>query len=448
MCLADPRADHFNDNIDEAHFPSSKSHHSHNTIEDNTNDQTLPAPTTPPSTLTLPTSPPLSLPPPLYHPSHLVPVPHSSVKGFSAYIDDRPNFNGSAIYVLGIVLKNQWKTPLYGKVIYLSGFSTCLGPSKPKLCCGPDCNRYIHYTTYDTLYHIFQLPPDKKNDLPTTIYLGHSQSCSDLSESIKIYNYRPKTKVTFGVCVQSPLYGDIAQKLVQFIEMNRILGAERITVYSMVKGLEKQTVLKSYQTEHLLDIIPWPKDFKKLNPVHYYGEVLAIHDCLYRNMYSVDYLVFIDLDELIVPRESSSWKEMIDSIKTTKPDVQSFMFLNTYFLDGYNNTKRDRTDLIKCEEVDYFTKMHRAVCEYVPGRRSKYIVQPTAVNSIDIHAIPSYNKLKTYVVPYKVGSMFHYRKKVTTDCNNQMLLYDPVMLKFEQKYLARNPRTCKTSKSR
>lgn len=369
--------------------------------------------------------------PPLYHPN-LVQVPQSTIKAYSAFVDDRPKFYGPAIYVLGIQLNKKWDTILYGKVVYANGSNICYGPSKVELPCGYKCNRYIHYTKYNTINHIFQLPHQiNYTNLPKAIYLSRQKMCSDLSSEIQIYHYRPENKEEFGVCIQSPMYGNIVDKLVQFIELHRILGATSITLYSMINDLDKEGLL---QSQHILDIIPWPKEFKRGYPVHYYGEILAIHDCLYRNMQRVKHLVFVDLDEVIIPRVANSWKNMLASLNDT--DTHGYLFLNTYFVENKSATKGviQKVNRTACD-MDYITKVYRVACKYNPHRRSKFIVDPSTVNNLDIHAIASSNHIKIVTVPYSVGSMFHYRTQVTKDCEDTNLIYDPVISKFEQRLI-------------
>ena len=63
--------------------------------------------------------------------------------------------------------------------------------------------------------------------------------------------------------------------------------------------------------------------------LHYYGELLLMHDCLYRNMYAAKYLVFVDMDELILPIQHNNWTSMMKEIDTS-PKIGAFVFLNTY----------------------------------------------------------------------------------------------------------------------
>lgn len=39
--------------------------------------------------------------------------------------------------------------------------------------------------------------------------------------------------------------------------------------------------------------------------IHYYGQIPALHDCVYRYMYQSQYLALQDVDELILPQSVS-----------------------------------------------------------------------------------------------------------------------------------------------
>ena len=367
---------------------------------------------------------------PLYRPS-IITVPQTSIKLYSAHIDNRTQFYGPAIYVLGIQLAKVWnKTELFGLVTYNINnryTSECIGPSIVSLPCGFKCNRFTHRTKYDTVNYIFKVHRLKINSLPTTISLSLNNNCSQLSQQIKIYNYQPTKMKTIGVCLQTPLYGNIATKtIVKFIEIHRILGVEKFTMYSQLSSdAKRDSVLQTYQSEGILELVPWSSEFKRFTPVHYYGEVLVIHDCLYRNMNYVKYLSFVDLDEVIVPRYTTSLLTMIESIK--KPATKVFFFHNTYYIENStaNNPQK--------EQIDYFTKIYRLACNYRIFRRSKVIVVPTAVNNVDIHGVylPVRKKGTMMHVPVSVGSLFHYRNQISSDCENRTLIYDPIMLQYK-----------------
>ncbi len=42
------------------------------------------------------------------------------------------------------------------------------------------------------------------------------------------------------------------------------------------------------------------------------NEVVPYNDCLYRNMYRYKYLALLDIDEVIVPKNTSGWAQMME----------------------------------------------------------------------------------------------------------------------------------------
>ena len=69
---------------------------------------------------------------------------------------------------------------------------------------------------------------------------------------------------------------------------------------------------------------------KQLNDAFYYAECLSVMDCLYRNMYRVEYLVFTDLDEIIVPQQHRNWREMMRALH--QENIATYQFLHSAIL--------------------------------------------------------------------------------------------------------------------
>ena len=50
-------------------------------------------------------------------------------------------------------------------------------------------------------------------------------------------------------------------------------------------------------------------------------------------MYKYNYIALLDVDEVIIPKNDSSWGEMINEIMRNKTTKSSYCFRNVYFLD-------------------------------------------------------------------------------------------------------------------
>ena len=79
--------------------------------------------------------------------------------------------------------------------------------------------------------------------------------------------------------------------------------------------------------------------YPALQAVHYYGQILAMNDCGYRQMYDSKYLLVQDLDEFVVPTVAKDWSSMLDNISEGNSTIQrdriaSYGFRNRFFGHG------------------------------------------------------------------------------------------------------------------
>ena len=354
----------------------------------------------------------------------LIPVPESESTILSAYYDNREQFYGPSIVLLGYQPLKSWNRPLYCTLYYSDGTVRCLS-SGTSVSLADSCNKYIRYTTKISVFHVCHLPDTV---VPVHVSLSASVECSRSSRKISIFNNHLKQSdmKDFGVCVQTPLYGgETLQNVYEFIEAHLLLGVSVFTLYSQT-GLHKLT--RSLETQYNnvdMDIIEWPSTFKRKNPVHYYGEILSIHDCLYRNMNRVKYLAFVDLDEVITPLKDSSWKEMIGR-QLDDNSTNGFVFNNVLMAtrNTISRTSIQEMQYDLCSSVKvpkYLQVLKRFACPYKHPRRSKVIVVPDKVSHLDIHSICYTKGYRKLVVPNDVGLVYHYRKFVPQDCKNRSL---------------------------
>ena len=55
--------------------------------------------------------------------------------------------------------------------------------------------------------------------------------------------------------------------------------------------------------------------YQKLNGRFWPQELLELNDCLYRSLYRHDYILIMDIDEMIMPQTVNNWHELIESIE-------------------------------------------------------------------------------------------------------------------------------------
>ena len=253
-------------------------------------------------------------------------------------------------------------------------------------------------------------------------------------------------RYNFLICF-SPLhrhFGD-ATLVVENLEMAQVLGAQHAVVYNTSITAGVDTVLRHYVRRGFLDVVSW-RDPPE--PVHYKAQMGAINDCLLRNLNSTDFIVFMDFDEMIVPRVHDSWSALVQAIqnsissdfvhrgnqlltmaggfvsrlaKKARGDtifnssnsqshiIGAFSFPSSVFLwDKATNLTNEELRFANRLHLSFLLKQRRTV--EIWQKRSKTIVNPRTVNIMGIHGVVSFlGEEKTLLVNESLGLLQHYR---------------------------------------
>ena len=189
------------------------------------------------------------------------------------------------------------------------------------------------------------LPEAYKHKVPSTVSLV-AQPCDKATNNIKVIYYparqRNETKHGFAVCVKGldyP-YQDMSNRLVEYMETMRSLGASKILMYQLQVHPNMTKVLKYYEQTGFLEYLPMSLSTKVSNLPNYrhlemslntysymLHEVIPYSDCLYRNMYRYQYVAVVDTDEVLMPLANfSNWHELMQYAETitTENDCKKF----------------------------------------------------------------------------------------------------------------------------
>ncbi|CAG5119302.1 unnamed protein product, partial [Candidula unifasciata] len=151
------------------------------------------------------------------------------------------------------------------------------------------------------------------------------QGCRPDFVSLTLYSNNTKESTNaFTVLYPQPRkYNITPYRIIQSIELNTVLGAQHVFIYNNNVSKETDIVLKEYEKDGVLTVLPWP--LPRESNAWYYAQHTAINDCVYRNRNSSAYVAIIDVDEFIMPVNTTSWPDMIEHIN------------NEYYGDTGNN---------------------------------------------------------------------------------------------------------------
>ncbi|KAH3736800.1 hypothetical protein DPMN_043373 [Dreissena polymorpha] len=171
--------------------------------------------------------------------------------------------------------------------------------------------------------------------------------------------------------------------LVQWIELNRLLGAEKFIVYNYSSASNIGIILDMYKQRNIIEVVQWPIP---VNDVHYFGQVAALQDCLYRNKHHSEFVVNEDVDEFIIPQKEniSTWAQLIDRL-----NGGAFIFRNSFYLMTSENKTFYNRSFAEMFHLSTLLMSRRERKLWLHKQRSKYIVRTSKATSLMIHEVPT-----------------------------------------------------------
>lgn len=201
------------------------------------------------------------------------------------------------------------------------------------------------------------LPPDRR-DLPVAAVSLVERPCARATNLLAVHGGDRAPVTTRGevaVCVKGLdfLHEDLSFRLVEWIELLLLLGAEHVYMYELQVHPNVRHVLQHYTDRGLVTVTPLTLPGAQPNlPAlqHLYlrkktthkrqMELVPYNDCLYRHMRHYRYLALLDVDEVIVPLLDHDWPSLLARLVplgeqgSGKPPRSSYHASNVYFLDS------------------------------------------------------------------------------------------------------------------
>uniref|UniRef100_A0A668AER6 Glycosyltransferase family 92 protein n=1 Tax=Myripristis murdjan TaxID=586833 RepID=A0A668AER6_9TELE len=203
--------------------------------------------------------------------------------------------------------------------------------------------------------------------------------------------------LNFTVCLTTMFnnYNNVLQ-FIQAVELYRLLGAQRVIVYKNSCSPAMEEVLRYYSSQvGLVEVLSWPVDahlnvssswLPSLSPgdLHYYGQIPANNDCVYRYMYQTRYLLMHDADEVILPTGSC--------VCLKHGENANYYFDNNVFPieEKETDTRFNRPEWAGLPGVNFLLHVLKEPdgSGYTTG---KLILNPRSVLQMEVHAVQLHN---------------------------------------------------------
>ncbi|XP_066560051.1 beta-1,4-galactosyltransferase galt-1 [Amia ocellicauda] len=277
--------------------------------------------------------------------------------------------------------------------------------------------------------------------------LGGDQDVSFLP----IHNSQPQPQTNafpydFTVCI-STMYGNFNNvlQLVQTIEMYKLLGVQKVAIYKNSCSPDTQRVLDFYHSTGLVDIIPWPitsyinvsggwRPSEFPGDLHYYGQLAALNDCVYRYMYKTKYVALNDIDEIILPLKHRTWNEMMEDLEQQYGPHTGFEFESHVFPQNINE-KSGRFHLQEWKDIPGVNVLEHIYRE--PNKAGvlnafKVIVNPRLVQEVTVHGFLNFD-YHSIRVQQNFARMYHIRRPQRHDLHQSDLIRDDHLWSYSEK---------------
>nr|XP_045601095.1 uncharacterized protein LOC123759891 [Procambarus clarkii] len=244
---------------------------------------------------------------------------------------------------------------------------------------------------------------------------------------------KEEVKNSFAVCIK-PLHFDYnnVNQMIEFLELNKILGVEHFTLYNHTIGKDVDCILRQYVEQGLVNILPWKLDIKSQKEIRTEGLFAALNDCLYRYMYQYRYILMIDLDEYVVPHANTSLPQLLRYLHT-KADARkigAISFQNSFFYLQWP----DDPSSASLPPLVTLRKTRRRQRFHPHKQRSKYIAVTPYVVEAGNHFVWEFLPGKgTLNVPNEVAFLHHYRvcEFGGDDCVRNPRITDTAMYRYK-----------------
>ncbi|KAK4877832.1 hypothetical protein RN001_010338 [Aquatica leii] len=295
-----------------------------------------------------------------------------------------------------------------------------------------DLSWHKEFGNYKTgIYQPYLIPckvPSEYHNLTVAAVSLVENVCDTASNALSVFYNKPvREKHDFAICVKGMdfLLEDISSVLTEWIEMMTLLGAHKIFLYNLHVHPNVSKVLKYYEDRGRVEVVPLTLPAGQPNTMfwqHIYlenqvmekfqGEIIPYNDCFYKHMYEYKYVVLVDIDEVIVPLNRSTWRELLSYLQQkVGTNYDSYNARNVYFFTDLLFSHKWFNDIP--EYMHILNHINRDPKIVQPGYNIKSFHNTETVLSLHNHFPVEclLGKCRNYPINPKDALMFHYKRK-------------------------------------
>lgn len=220
----------------------------------------------------------------------------------------------------------------------------------------------------------------------------------------KVKRKGKSSREKFTLCIKGLDFDeDISERLVAFVELNLILGADKFHFYVFNVHENVLKVLKLFESSNVVrwwnltlpgDLSNVPSERRKLLEEDVWLkrrlELIPYNDCFYESIGESEYVVPIDIDESIVPKHSWDWQKLISEEKLrlgkSFDDFASYAARNAHFFTEIQQTYRTikrRHPYLDTTRSAYISPEGDSVKSFISTKRTLTVHNHYALATLD-----------------------------------------------------------------
>ena len=240
-------------------------------------------------------------------------------------------------------------------------------------------------------------------------------------------------------------------RLIEWIEFLKVFGVGRIFFHILKVHKNIKKVLHHYESERFADLkkieylqhgVSYNSDNGDKINYKRRQELITYNDCVYRNLYSYQYIALLDVDEMIVPQNHRNWSDMMkvvesEALEKLNKTRASWNFRTVYFLDTMTVSDGDLSDgLHMLHHINRSSEYIKPVNYY-----DKTIFNPDTVLLVHNHYPLSClgGKCLSHPVSPSLGHVHHYRAScpasLRSQCINNSVVTDTSLWRWRQEMI-------------